>query len=73
MARHHSQAARPTDPGQVWAALETDHQRRALQLLAQMALNFLTAHATPTQKEDSVCSNSVRIPSYAPITSSGRR
>lgn len=73
MARHHLQAARPIDPGQVWAALETDHQRRALQLLAQMALNFLTTHPTPTQKEDSVGSNSVLIPSYAPTISPGRR
>jgi len=73
MGRHRSQASRHTDPRQVWAELETDHQRRALQLLAQMALNFLTAHAIPSQKEDSVCSNSVLIPSYELTTSPGRR
>jgi hypothetical protein len=72
MVTHRSQASLRTDPGQVWADLETDHQRRALQLLAQMALNFLTAHATPSQKEDSVCSNSVLIPRYEPTTSPGR-
>ena len=69
MATHHSQASRPTDPRQVWAELDTDHQHRALQLLAQMALNFLTAHAAPLQKEDSVCSNSAPTPSYEPTIS----
>jgi hypothetical protein len=73
MGRHSLQAARHTDPRQVWAELETDHQRRALQLLAQMALNFLTACATPSQKEDSICLNSVLIPSYELTTSPGRR
>ena len=34
-----------TEPSHVWAGLDADHQRRALQLLAQMALNFLTVHA----------------------------
>ncbi len=73
MGTHRSQASLHTDPRQVWAELGPDHQHRALQLLAQMALNFLTVQATPLQKENSVCSNSVRIPSYAPTTSPGRR
>ncbi len=73
MGRHRLQVARHTDPRQVWADLETDHQRRALQLLAQMALNFLTARATPAQKEDSICLNSALIPSYELTTSPGRR
>jgi hypothetical protein len=73
MGTHRSQASLHTDPRQVWAELETDHQRRALQLLAQMALNFLTAHATPAQQEDSVCSNSAIIPSYEPTISPVRR
>jgi hypothetical protein len=72
MATHRLQAALHTDPGQVWAALAADHQHRALQLLAQMALNFLTAHAAPL-KENSICSHSVLIPRYAPTTSPGRR
>jgi hypothetical protein len=73
MVRHGSQASFHTDPGQVWAALDMDHQRRALQLLARMALNFLTAHATAAQKEDSVCSNSALPPSYEPTISPARR
>jgi hypothetical protein len=73
MGRHRLQAALHTDPRQVWADLGTDHQRRALQLLAPMALNFLTARATPAQKEDSLCSNSVLIPSYELTTSPARR
>ena len=73
MATHRSQTTLHTDPGQVWAALATDHQHRALQLLAQMALNFLLAHAAPLQKEKAICSNSVRSPSYVPTTSPGRR
>jgi hypothetical protein len=73
MVTYRSQAPLHTDPRQVWAELETDHQRRALQLLAQLALNFLTASALPSQKEDSACSNSVLIRSYAPTTSRGRR
>lgn len=61
-----------TDPSRVWAGLDTDHQRRALQLLAQMALNFLTAHAVRPLKEESLCSNSVATLRYAPTTSRGR-
>jgi hypothetical protein len=62
-----------TEPGQVWAGLDTDHQHRALQLLAQMALNFLTAHAVSPQKEESLCSNSAVTPSSEPTTSRDRR
>jgi hypothetical protein len=73
MGTQRSQTSLHTDPRQVWAELEADHQHRALQLLAQMALNFLTAHAIPPQKEDSVCLNSVLIPSCELTTSPGRR
>jgi hypothetical protein len=73
MAKHSSQAALHTEPSQVWAGLDTEHQRRALQLLAQMALNFLTVYAVPPPQEDSVCSNSATTPRYAPTTSPGRR
>ena len=73
MATHRSQAVFHTDPSQVWAALATDHQHRALQLLAQMALNFLTAHAAPLSKENARCLNSVPMPNYAPTTSRDRR
>jgi hypothetical protein len=62
-----------TEPSHVWAGLDTDHQRRALQLLAQMALNFLTVHAVPPPKEESLCSNYVVTPSYEPTTSPVRR
>ena len=72
MATHHSQASRPTNPCQVWAGLDTDHQRRVLQLLAQMALNFLTAHAAPLFKEEPLCLNSAATQNYAPTTSPGR-
>lgn len=62
-----------TEPSQVWAGLDTDHQRRALQLLAQMALNFLTGHAVPPLKEEPLCSNSAATPSYELTTSPVRR
>jgi hypothetical protein len=62
-----------TEPSHVWAGLDTDHQRRALQLLAQMALNCLTVHAVPPPKEESLCSNYAATPSYEPTTSPVRR
>jgi hypothetical protein len=74
MAKPIARESLHTDPSQVWAELDTDHQRRALQLLAQMALNCLTGHAVSLlQKEESLCSNSVATQSYAPTTSPGRR
>jgi hypothetical protein len=48
---------------QVWAELAPDSQRRAVQLLAQMALDFLTAQLRTAQKEDTVCLNSAITPS----------
>ena len=73
MAKPLARESLHTDPSQVWAGLDTDHQRRALQLLAQMALNFLTGHPVPLLKEESSCSNSAVPPRSAPITSLGQR
>jgi hypothetical protein len=72
MATQRSQTSRFTTPHQVWAELATDSQHRAVQLLAQMALNFLTAQTLTAQKEDSVCSNSAITRNYAPTTSPDR-
>jgi hypothetical protein len=58
-----------TEPSQVWEQLDADHQRRALQLLAQIALNFLTAHATTPPMEDSRCLTNEVPQSYDPTTS----
>jgi len=52
MAMQHSQVSRSTAPHQVWAELTPDSQHHAVQLLAQMALNFLTAQALTAQKEE---------------------
>ena len=73
MAMQHSQVSRSTAPHQVWAELTPDSQHHAVQLLAQMALNFLTAQALTAQKEEAVCSNSAITPSYEPIISPDRR
>jgi hypothetical protein len=73
MATRRSQASRSTTPQQVWADLALEAQDRAVQLLAQMALNFFTAQIGTTQKEDTICSNSEIIPSYAPTISPDRR
>jgi hypothetical protein len=55
MAKPLARQSLHTDPSRVWAGLDTDHQRRALQLLAQMALHFLTGHAAPPFKEEPLC------------------
>jgi hypothetical protein len=73
MAKPLARESLHTDPSQVWAGLDTDHQRRALQLLAQMALNFLTGHPVPPPKEESSCSNSAVPQRSAPTISPGRR
>ncbi len=73
MAKHVPLEPLHTEPSHVWAGLDMDHQRRALQLLAQMALNFLTAHAVPPQREESLCSNYAVTPRYEPTTSPVRR
>ena len=73
MATRRSQASRSTTPQQVWADLALEAQDRAVQLLAQMALNFFTAQLCTTQKEDTICSNSEVIPNYAPTISPDRR
>ncbi len=73
MAKPISREPLHTAPSHVWAGLDTDHQRRALQLLAQRALNFLTVHAVPPPKEEPLCSNYVVTPSYEPTTSPVRR
>lgn len=69
MAKHVPLEHPHTEPSHVWACLDTDHQRRALQLLAQMALNFLTAPAVTPQTEESLCSNLAVTPNYEPTTS----
>jgi hypothetical protein len=66
MATPRGQVSLSTAPSQVWAELAPDSQQRAVQLLAQMALNFLTAQLRTAQKEDPVCSNSAITPSYVP-------
>ena len=73
MAKPLARQSLHTDPSRVWAGLDTDRQRRALQLLAQMALHVLTEHAAPALKEESLCSNSATTPRYAPTTSPVRR
>jgi hypothetical protein len=55
MAKPLARESLHTEPSQVWAGLDTDNQRRALQLLAQMALNFLTGQPLPPSKEESSC------------------
>ena len=62
-----------TAPSQVWERLDAEHQHRALQLLAQMALHFITADAQASHTEDSLCSNSTVTLSYEPITSRAPR
>ncbi|HEV8712624.1 MAG TPA: hypothetical protein VGX03_07345 [Candidatus Binatia bacterium] len=42
-----------TAPSQVWERLDTEQQHRALQLLAQMALHFITAQGQASHMEDS--------------------
>ena len=72
MATHRVQVSQSTAPSQVWAELAKDSQHRAVQLLAQMALNFLLAQALAAQKEEAVCSNSELTQSYAPTISPDR-
>jgi hypothetical protein len=62
-----------TEPSQVWKQLDADHQRRALQLLARLALNFLTAHAVNPQMEDLSCLNNEVTRSCGPTTSRAPR
>ena len=69
MATPRVQVSQSTAPSQVWAELAPDSQHRAVQLLAQMALNFLTAQIRTAQKEDAVCVNSEITPSYVPTIS----
>jgi hypothetical protein len=62
-----------TEPSQVWEQLDADYQRRVLQLLARIALNFLTAHAVTPPMEDSQCLNNAVPQSYDPTTSRAPR
>jgi len=62
-----------TEPSQIWKQLDADHQRRALQLLARIALNFLTAHAVSPPMEDLPCLNNEATRSYGPTTSRAPR
>jgi hypothetical protein len=54
-----------TEPRQVWEQLDAKQQHRALQLLAQMALHFLTAQGAASHTEDFLCSHSTDPQSYA--------
>lgn len=62
-----------TEPSQVWERLDTEQQHRALQLLAQMALHFITAQAQASHTEDSLCSNSNVTLNYELTTSRAPR
>jgi hypothetical protein len=73
MATPRGQVSQSTALSQVWAELAPDSQQRAVHLLAQMALNFLTAQLRTAQKEDTICSNSEIIPNCAPTISADRR
>jgi hypothetical protein len=64
---------RDTEPSQVWQQLDADSQQRALQLLARIALNFLTAHAITPATEVSRCLNTEVPQSYDPTTSRAPR
>ncbi len=69
MAKYPPRQQRNIEPSQVWQRLDAEQQHRALHLLAQMALNFLTAHAVIPQTEESLCSKHALTPSCEPITS----
>jgi hypothetical protein len=58
-----------TEPNQIWQQLDADYQRRALQLLARIALNFLTAYAVSPAMEDLPWLNNEATRSYEPTTS----
>lgn len=62
-----------TEPSQVWKQLDADSQHRALQLLARIALNFLTAHAIAPPTEAPRCLTKEVPQSYAPTTSHAPR
>jgi hypothetical protein len=72
MATPRVQVSPSTAPSQVWAELAPDSQHCAVQLLAQMALNFLTAQIRTAQQEDTVWLNSAITPSYVPTLSPDR-
>jgi hypothetical protein len=62
-----------TEPRQVWEQLDAKQQHPALQLLAQMALHFLTAQGEASHTEDSLCSHRTNPQSYAPTISPAPR
>jgi hypothetical protein len=62
-----------TAPSQVWERLDTEQQHRALQLLAQMALHFITAQGQASHMEDSLCSPSNDPRSYELTISHAQR
>jgi len=65
MTKPSSLSQSPTEPRHVWERLDVEQQHRALQLLAQMALHFLTAQGEASHTEDSLCSHSNDPQSYA--------
>ncbi len=62
-----------TEPSQVWQQLDAASQHRALQLLARIALNFLTAHAITPSTEVPQCLNHEVPQSYDSTTSRAPR
>lgn len=69
MSKARSLRQSDTEPSQVWKQLDADSQHRALQLLARIALNFLTAHAITPPTEAPRCLHKEVPQSYDPITS----
>jgi hypothetical protein len=62
-----------TEPSQVWERLDAGQQHRALQLLARMALHFITAQGQVSHTEDSLCSHSGITLNYELTISHARR
>ena len=58
-----------TEPSQVWQQLDADSQHRALQLLARIALNFLTTYAITPPTEAPRCLNN-EVPQSCDLTTS---
>jgi hypothetical protein len=52
MSHPSASTARSVSPAQVWASLAADLQGRVIWLLAQLAFNFLTAHAERSMDQE---------------------
>ena len=73
MLKHAPRQQRNIEPKEVWERLDAAQQHRALHLLAQMALNFLTARAITPPTEASRCLNTEVPQSSDPTTSRAPR